>query len=126
LRYHGEPHERIKDACTLTKRRLDLAYVWTGSTNAVQLPLYATLMFCAVLVAIGQQVAQALGEPLERLSVEMAFRAFYHDSRAVQRGESDDLVSFLGGHAKRLGIVKRWRKQHRERQQLESIIWVDP
>jgi Transposase DDE domain len=117
---------RIEDAFALTKRLLDLAYVWTGSTNAVQLQIYATLIFYTVLVTICQQVAQALGEPLERISVEMVFRAFYHYSRAVQRGESDDLVPFLAEHAKLLGIVKRWRTQHRERQQLESIIWGDP
>jgi hypothetical protein len=70
--------------------------------------------------------AQVLGEPLERISVEMVFRAFYHYSRAVQRGECDDLVAFLAEHATLLGIVKRQRKQHRERQELESIIWGDP
>jgi hypothetical protein len=110
----------------LTKRLLDLAYVWTGSTHAVQWQLYATLVFYAVLVTICQQVAQALGEPLERLSVEMVFRAFSHDSRAVQRGECDDLVAFLVEHVKLLGLVKRRRKQHRERQPRESIIWGDP
>ena len=36
--------------------------------------------------------------------MEIVFRAFYHYSRAVQRGESDDLVSFLAEHAKLLGI----------------------
>jgi hypothetical protein len=117
---------RIEDAFALTKRLLDLAYWWTGSTNAVQLQLYATLLFYAVLVTLCQQVAQALGEPLERISVEMVFRAFYHYSRTVQHGGSDDLVSFLAEHAKLLGIVKRWRKQHRERQELEAIIWGDP
>jgi Transposase DDE domain len=117
---------RIEDAFALTKRLLDLAYVWTGSSNAVQLQIYATLMFYAVLLTICQQVAQVLGEPLERISVEMVFRAFYHYSRAVQRGESNDLVSFLAEHAKLLGIVKRQRKAHRERQQLEAIIWGDP
>jgi hypothetical protein len=117
---------RIEDAFALTKRLLDLAYVWTGSINAVQLQLYATLIFYAVLVTICQQVAQALGEPLERISVEMVFRAFYHYSRAVQRGESDNLVAFLAEHAKLLGIVKRHRKAHRECQQLESLIWGDP
>jgi hypothetical protein len=117
---------RIEDAFALTKRLLDLAYVWTGSPNAVQLQISATLIFYAVLVTICQQVAQALGEPLERISVEMVFRAFYHYSRAVQRGESDDLVSFLVEHAKLLGIVKRQRKQPRERQALESIIWGEP
>jgi hypothetical protein len=117
---------RIEDAFALTKRLLDLAYVWTGSTNAVQLQIYATLMFYAVLVTVCQQVAQALSEPLERISVEMVFRAFYHYSRAVQRGESHHLVPFLAEHAKLLGIVKRQRKSHRERQQLESLIWGDP
>jgi IS4 transposase len=43
---------RIEDAFALTKRLLDLAYVWTGSTNAVQLQIYATLIFYAVLVTI--------------------------------------------------------------------------
>ena len=116
---------RIEDAFAVTKRLLDLAYVWTGSHNAVQLQIYATLIFYAVLLTICQQVAQVLGEPLERISVEMVFRAFYHYSRAVQRGETDDLVQFLAEHAKLLGIVKRWRKHHRERQQLESIMWGD-
>jgi hypothetical protein len=84
------------------------------------------LIFYAVLLTICQQVAQALGEPLERISVEMVFRAFYHYSRAVQRGESDNVIQFLTEHAKLLGIVKRQRAVHRERQQLESMIWGDP
>jgi Transposase DDE domain len=117
---------RIEDALALTKRRLDLAYVWTGSTNAVQWQLYATLVCSAVLVTIGQQVAQVLGEPLERISVAMVCRAFYHSSRAVQRGACEDLVAFLVEHATLLGLVKRQRTQHRERQQLESIMWGDP
>ena len=33
----------------------------------VQLQIYATLIFYAVLVTICQQIAQALGEPLERI-----------------------------------------------------------
>jgi hypothetical protein len=117
---------RIEDAFALTTRLLDVAYVWTGSTNGVQLQIYATLIFYAVLLRVCQQVAQVLSEPLERISVEMVFRAFYHYSRAVQRGECDDLVAFLAEHAKLLGIVKRRRKQHRERQELEFIIWGDP
>ena len=117
---------RIEDAFALTKRVLDLAYLWTGSPNAVQVQIYATLIFYAVLLTICQQVAEVLGEPLERISVEMVFRAFYHDSRALQCGECDDLVTFLVEHAKLLGIVKRRRKQHRERQHLESLIWADP
>ena len=117
---------RIEDAFALTKRLLDLAYVWTGSRNGVQLRIDATLLFYAVLLTICQQVAQALGEPLERISVKMVFRAFYHYSRAVQRGESDNVIQFLTEHAKLLGIVKRQRTAHRERQQLELMIWGDP
>jgi hypothetical protein len=83
-------------------------------------------MSSAVLVTMCQQVAQALGQPLERMSVEMVCRAFYHDSRAVPRGECDALVPFVVEHATLLGLVKRWRKQHHERQQLESMIWGDP
>jgi len=114
---------RIEDAFARTKRLLDLAYVWTGSTKGIQLQIYATLMVYAVLLMVCQQVAQALSAPLERISVEMVFRAFYHYSRAVQRGECEDLVTFLANHAKLLGLVKRQRKSHRERQELESIIW---
>ena len=69
---------RMEDAFALTKRLLDLAYVWAGSPNAVPLQIYATLIFYAVLVTVCQQVAQALGEPLERISVERVCRAFYH------------------------------------------------
>jgi hypothetical protein len=117
---------RIEDAFALTKRVLDLAYLWTGSANAIQLQIYATLIFYAVLLTICQQVAQVLGEPLERISVEMVFRALYHYSHARQRGACEELVPFLVAHAKLLGVVKRWRKSHRERQQLEYLIWGEP
>jgi hypothetical protein len=114
---------RIEDAFLLTKRVLDLAYLWTTSPNGIQLQIYATLLFYAVLLSVCHQVAQALHEPLERISVEMVFRAFYHFSRAVQRGESDNLIEFLVAHAALLGLVKRWRARHRERQQQEQIVW---
>ncbi len=51
------------------------------------------------------------------------FRAFYHFSRAVQQGESDNLVEFLCTHAKLLGLIKRWRSRHRDRQQQEQLVW---
>jgi hypothetical protein len=56
----------------------------------------------------------------------MVCRAFYHDSGAVQRGESDPRVSFLAEHATLLGIVKRQRQAHRERQHRDARIWGDP
>lgn len=114
---------RIEDAFLLTKRVLELAYLWTASPNGIQLQIVATLIFYAVLVNLCHQVAQALQEPLERISVEMVFRALYHFSRAVQQGESDNLVEFLCTHAQLLGLVKRWRARHRERQHQEQIVW---
>lgn len=114
---------RIEDAFLLTKRVLELAYLWTASPNGIQLQIFATLIFYAVLLNLCQQVAQALQEPLERISVEMVFRAFYHFSRAVQQGESDNLIEFLVAHAALLGLVKRWRARHCARQQQAQIVW---
>ena len=51
---------RIEDAFLLTKRVLDLAYLWTASPNGIQLQIFATLIFYAVLLNLCQQVAQAL------------------------------------------------------------------
>jgi hypothetical protein len=114
---------RIEDAFFVTKRVLDLAYLWKASANGVQLQLYATFLFYLVLLNVCQQVAQSLTAPLEQISVEMVFRAFYHYSRALTRGEHRDLVPYLVQHAKLLGLVKRQRKRHREIQETEQIVW---
>lgn len=114
---------RIEDAFLITKRVLDLAYLWTASPNGIQLQLYATLLFYTVLLHVCQQVAQSLNEPLERISVEMVFRACYHYSRALERGETGAFVPYLVAHADLLGIVKRWRKRQRDRQQEDQRVW---
>jgi hypothetical protein len=114
---------RIEDAFLITKRVLDLAYLWKASTNGVQLQLYATFLFYLVLLNVCQQVAQSLSAPLEQISVEMVFRAFYHYSRALTRGETVDLVTYLVQHAKLLGLVKRQRKRHREILDTEQEVW---
>ena len=117
---------RLEDAFLVTKRVLDLAYLWKASANGVQLQLYATFLFYLVLLNVCQQVAQSLNEPLERISVEMVFRAFYHYSRALLRSESTELVPYLVQHAKLLGLVKRQRKRHREIHDTEQIVWGNP
>jgi len=114
---------RIEDAFLVTKRLLDLAYLWKASANGVQLQLYATFLFYLVLLNVCQQVAQSLNEPLERISMEMVFRAFYHYSRALMRGETLDVVAYLVYHAKLLGLVKRHRKRHREIHDTEQGVW---
>jgi Transposase DDE domain len=114
---------RIEDAFLVTKRVLALAYLWKASANGVQLQLYATFLFYLVLLNVCQQVAQSLNEPLERISVEMVFRAFSHYSRALTRGETTDLVPYLVPHANLLGLVKRQRKRHREIHDTELVVW---
>jgi DDE family transposase len=117
---------RIEDAFLVTKRVLDLAYLWKASPNGIQLQLYATLLFYLVLLNVCQQVAHSLNEPLEQISVEMVFRAFYHYSRALTRGETLELVPYLVHHAKLLGLVKRRRQRHQEIQQTEQLVWGSP
>ena len=50
---------RIEEAFAQTKRLLDLAYLWTSSRNAVQLQVYATLVFYAVLLEVCHELADA-------------------------------------------------------------------
>ena len=116
----------MEDAFLLTKRVLDLAYLWSGSRNAVQLQVYATLIFYGVLIEVCQETAMLLGQPLERISVEMVFRGFYHYSQALQKGSSRSLVSFLTEHARLLGLVKRVRKRDREHLEGSALVWADP
>jgi len=59
---------------------------------------------------------------LERISVEMVFRVFYHYSRALTRGETMGLVPYLVQHAPLLGLVKRQRQRHRDIQHTEQLV----
>ncbi len=117
---------RIEDAFLVTKRVLDLAYLWKASANGIQLQLYATFLFYLVLLHVCQQVAQSLNEPLEQISVEMVFRAFYHYSRAFARDATLELIPYLVQHAVLLGLVKRRRQRHRDIQQTEQLVWSSP
>jgi IS4 transposase len=40
---------RVEDAFLLTKRLLGLAYIWVGDSNGVQIQIFATWIFYAVL-----------------------------------------------------------------------------
>lgn len=116
---------RVEDAFLVTKRLLGLSYLWVGGNNGVEIQIYATWIFYAILNDVSQQVAQALWQPLERISVEMVFRGFYHFSRAYERGESKDIVAFLAEHSKLLGIVKVERKRHKQIKLQQQEIWGD-
>ncbi len=102
---------RIEDGYTVVKRLLGLAYFWVGSTNGVQLHLWATWLLYAVLVDLTDAVAQELDQPFAALSLEMVYRSLYFFTGAYQRGEATDVVTYLAAEAVDLGIVKRKRQR---------------
>ena len=117
---------RIEEAFLLTKRLLGLAYLWVGGRNGVQIQIYATWIFYAVLVDVCHQVAVALAQPLDRISVEMVYRSFYHFSRAGDKDPSTHLIPFLTTHAKLFGLVKAVTQRQRMIQQQLEVIWQPP
>jgi Transposase DDE domain len=116
---------RIEEAFLLTKRLLGLAYLWVGGSNGVQIQLYATWIFYAVLIDLCADVAVALQQPLERISVEMVFRSLYHFSRARQQGRADALVPFLVQFHQSFGLLKAQRKRHRRIHAQLLDIWAE-
>lgn len=116
---------RIEEAFLLTKRLLGLAYFWVGGANGVQIQLYSTWIFYAVLMEVCTQVAVALRQPLERISVEMVFRSFYHFSRARQQHRADALIPFLVQYHLSFGLIKAQRKRHRQIAAQSLDIWTE-
>ena len=55
---------RIEEAFNTVKRLLGLSFLWTGSLNGVKLQIWATWLFYAVLVDLGDAIADELGLPL--------------------------------------------------------------
>lgn len=111
---------RIEEAFLLTKRLLGLAYLWTGAVNGIALQVWATWLLYAVLVDLGDAVAQELNQPLERISLEMVYRGLYHFTVALHKGHATDPVAYLADPANAdLAIVKRRRKA-RERARLDK------
>jgi DDE family transposase len=117
---------RIEEAFLVTKRLLGLSYLWVGTSNGVEIQVYATWIFYAVLVDLCAEVSQALQQPIEKISVEMVFRSLYHYSRAVDRGDNSTAVEYLVAHAKLFGLVKAERKRHKEHLTQTIEIWDSP
>lgn len=46
---------------------LGLSYLWTGSINGIKLQVWATWLFYAVLVDLGDAVADELSLPFDRI-----------------------------------------------------------
>lgn len=101
---------RIEDAFHTAKRLLNLAYLWTGSVNGIQLQIWATWLFYAILVDLGDAVAEALTLPFERISLEMLYRGLYHFMRAFDLGHASDPVAYFAAPENQdLAVVKRLR-----------------
>ena len=98
---------RIEDAYNVVKRLLGLAYFWSGSQNAVELQLWSTWLLYGALVDLTDDVAEALNRPFAAISMEMVYRSLYYFTKAHERDEADDLVTYLAQNTKLLGIVKR-------------------
>lgn len=117
--------QRIEDAFLLTKRLLGLSYLWVGGSNGVQLQLYATWIFYAVLNDLCAEVAVALSQPLERISTEMVFRSLYFFHRARLRQPHLELMPWLVEHQRLMGLVKTVRQRHRLTAARSLDIWAD-
>lgn len=103
---------RIEEAFFVVKRLLNLSYLWTGSVNGVLLQVWSTWLFFAVLVDLGDAVAEELMLPFDRISLEMVFRGLYHFTQAYRRGEAVDPVKYFAAPENQdLGVVKRLRKK---------------
>lgn len=103
---------RIEEAFLIVKRLLNLSYLWTGSVNGVLLQVWSTWLFFAVLVDLGDAVAEELMLPFDRISLEMVFRSLYYFIQAYHKGETTDPVKYLAAPENQdLGVVKRLRKK---------------
>lgn len=103
-----EQRWQIETAFLLVKRLLNLAYLWVGSVNGVQLQVWATWLYYAVLIDLCDDVAEVLQLPLERISVEMVSRSLYYYASSTTAGDyTGDAAHYLAQDAKLFGIVKR-------------------
>jgi hypothetical protein len=103
---------RIEETFNTLKRLLGLSYLWTGSSNGIQLQLWATWLFYVVLIDLADAVADELALPMERISLEMVYRGLYHFAQAYDRGQATDLVAYLAAPENQdLGVVKAQRRK---------------
>ena len=91
---------------------LGLSYLWTGSSNGIQLQLWASWLFYVVLIDLADAVADELALPMERISLEMVYRGLYHFAQACHQGQATDLVAYLAAPENQdLGVVKALRRK---------------
>ena len=87
--------------------------MWTGSLNGIQLQIWGTWIFYALLVDLGDAVADQLSLPIDSISLEMIYRGLYHFYVARQTGKATDPIEYFAVPENRdLGIVKSPQKPH--------------
>ncbi len=102
---------RIEEAFSTVKRLLGLSYLWTGSLNGIQLQIWATWLFYAVLVDLADAVADEVGVPFQQVSLEMLYRGLYHFTVAHNKGLADHPVQYFAAPENQdLSVIKRIRK----------------
>jgi Transposase DDE domain len=102
---------RIEEAFSTVKRLLGLSYLWTGSINGIKLQIWGTWLFFAVLVDLADAVADTLGMPFERISLEMLYRGLYHFGVARSKGLASEPVAYFAAEVNQdLDVVKKLRK----------------
>ncbi len=102
---------RIEEAFNTVKRLLGLSYLWTGSINGIKLQVWATWLFYAVLIDLGDPIADELALPFDRISLEMVYRGLYHFSVAYDTGIATEPVKYFAAPENQdLGVVKALRK----------------
>jgi hypothetical protein len=106
---------RIEEAFNTVKRLLGLSYLWTGSLNGIKLQIWGTWLFYAVLVDLGDAVAEELSLPFDRISLEMIYRGLYHFYVAHHQGLATNPVSYFAAPENQdLGVVKTLRKPNQK------------
>ncbi len=101
---------RIEEAVSRVKRLLGLSYLWTGSINGVKLQVWATWLFYAVLVDLGDAIADELALPFDRISLSMVYRGLYHFSVAYDKGKATEQVLYFADPENQdLRVVKSLR-----------------
>ena len=82
-----------------------------GSINGIKLQIWATWLFYAILMDLGDAVADELALPVDRISLEMIYRGLYHFAVARQKGLTNEPIKYFAAPENRdLGIVKSIRK----------------
>jgi hypothetical protein len=79
--------------------------------TGIKLEIWSISLFYAVLVDLGDAVADELSLPCDEISLEMIYRGLYHFTMAHQKGKATDPVKYFANQKNRdLGIVQQKQK----------------